>query len=129
MTAVTPKTLGVRQDALKNKPEPADAKWLTDSEKRMLAADLHTPSGSHHSFGQVARDPRVYLLAFAYFTMICGIYTVSFWLTHRCCRSPVTTSLLVPPSKVFLDLLVVGIPRLRTRLEQTVAMLFFQIFV
>ncbi|WP_042875933.1 MFS transporter [Cupriavidus necator] len=60
--------------------KPADAKWLTDSEKRMLAADLHTPSGSHHSFGQVARDPRVYLLAFAYFTMICGIYTVSFWL-------------------------------------------------
>ncbi|KFG94114.1 major facilitator transporter [Burkholderia paludis] len=59
---------------------PADAKWLTDDEKRMLAAELHTRGAGHHSFGQVARDPRVYLLAFAYFTIICGIYAVSFWL-------------------------------------------------
>ena len=60
--------------------KPADAKWLNEDEKRMLAADLHTPHVSHHSFGQVLRDPRIYLLALAYFTMICGIYTVSFWL-------------------------------------------------
>ncbi|MCA8304575.1 MFS transporter [Burkholderia seminalis] len=59
---------------------PADAKWLTDDEKRLLAAELHTTDAGHHSFGQVARDPRVYLLAFAYFTIICGIYAVSFWL-------------------------------------------------
>ncbi|AOR71112.1 MFS transporter [Burkholderia stabilis] len=59
---------------------PADAKWLTDDERRMLAAELHTPGAGHHSFGQVLRDPRVYLLAFAYFTIICGIYAVSFWL-------------------------------------------------
>lgn len=59
---------------------PADAKWLTDDEKRLLAAELHTTDAGHHSFGQVVRDPRVYLLAFAYFTIICGIYAVSFWL-------------------------------------------------
>ncbi|CAN0645339.1 MFS transporter [Burkholderia cepacia] len=59
---------------------PADAAWLTDDEKRLLAAELHAPSAGHHSFGQVLRDPRVYLLAFAYFTIICGIYAVSFWL-------------------------------------------------
>ena len=59
---------------------PADATWLTDDEKRMLAAELHAPGAGHHSFGQVLRDPRVYLLAFAYFTIICGIYAVSFWL-------------------------------------------------
>ncbi|MGI0507622.1 MFS transporter [Burkholderia sp. ZZQ-2] len=59
---------------------PADAAWLTDDEKRMLAAELHAPGAGHHSFGQVLRDPRVYLLAFAYFTIICGIYAVSFWL-------------------------------------------------
>lgn len=59
---------------------PADARWLSDEEKRLLAAQLHAPASGHHSFAQVARDPRVYLLAFAYFTMICGIYAVSFWL-------------------------------------------------
>ncbi|WP_367188782.1 MFS transporter [Burkholderia sp. Ed8] len=59
---------------------PADAKWLTDDEKRLLAAELHATDAGHHSFGQVVRDPRVYLLAFAYFTIICGIYAVSFWL-------------------------------------------------
>ncbi|KVF59080.1 MFS transporter [Burkholderia cepacia] len=59
---------------------PADAAWLTDGEKRLLAAELHAPGAGHHSFGQVLRDPRVYLLAFAYFTIICGIYAVSFWL-------------------------------------------------
>ncbi|TES75949.1 MFS transporter [Burkholderia cepacia] len=59
---------------------PADATWLTDDEKRLLAAELHAPGAGHHSFGQVLRDPRVYLLAFAYFTIICGIYAVSFWL-------------------------------------------------
>ncbi|WP_322076196.1 MFS transporter [Burkholderia cepacia] len=59
---------------------PADAAWLTDDEKRLLAAELHAPGAGHHSFGQVLRDPRVYLLAFAYFTIICGIYAVSFWL-------------------------------------------------
>jgi MFS family permease len=60
--------------------KPADAKWLSEDEKRLLAADLHTPHASHHSFVQVLRDPRIYLLALAYFSMICGIYTVSFWL-------------------------------------------------
>ncbi|HDR9771686.1 TPA: MFS transporter [Burkholderia cepacia ATCC 25416] len=59
---------------------PADAAWLTGDEKRLLAAELHAPGAGHHSFGQVLRDPRVYLLAFAYFTIICGIYAVSFWL-------------------------------------------------
>lgn len=59
---------------------PADAAWLTDDEKRLLATELHAPGAGHHSFGQVLRDPRVYLLAFAYFTIICGIYAVSFWL-------------------------------------------------
>ncbi|MHA3903344.1 MFS transporter [Castellaniella sp. WN] len=59
---------------------PADAKWLTDGEKRMIAAELRTPDANQHSFGRVVRDPHVYQLAFTYFTMICGIYAVSFWL-------------------------------------------------
>jgi len=59
---------------------PADAKWLSEEEKRLLAHELHAPAAGHHSFGQVARDPRIYLLAFTYFSIICGIYAVSFWL-------------------------------------------------
>jgi nitrate/nitrite transporter NarK len=59
---------------------PDDATWLSDREKSLLATELQTPAAGHHAFGQAARDPRVYLLAFAYFTMICGIYAVSFWL-------------------------------------------------
>ncbi|MCO2667076.1 MFS transporter, partial [Pseudomonas aeruginosa] len=59
---------------------PDDATWLSDREKSLLATELQTPAVGHHAFGQAARDPRVYLLAFAYFTMICGIYAVSFWL-------------------------------------------------
>jgi MFS family permease len=59
---------------------PAEARWLDDDEKRLLAAELRAPGAGHHSFAQVARDPRVYLLAFSYFTIICGIYAVSFWL-------------------------------------------------
>ncbi|SAK61259.1 major facilitator transporter [Caballeronia glebae] len=58
---------------------PADARWLSDDEKRLLASELDT-SGGHHSFAQVARDPRVYLMAAPYFCFICGIYAVSFWL-------------------------------------------------
>ncbi|CAJ0700931.1 Putative metabolite transport protein NicT [Ralstonia mannitolilytica] len=59
---------------------PADAKWLSDEEKRMIAAEVHVPGATDHSFAQVVRNPRVYLLAFSYFAMICGIYAVSFWL-------------------------------------------------
>ncbi|MFM0152354.1 MFS transporter [Paraburkholderia sediminicola] len=59
---------------------PADAKWLSADDKRVLASGLGAPPAAHHSFGQIARDPRVYLMAIAYFCVICGIYTVNFWL-------------------------------------------------
>lgn len=58
---------------------PADARWLSDDEKRLLASGLDS-AGTHHSFAQVAKDPRVYLMAVPYFCFICGIYAVSFWL-------------------------------------------------
>jgi MFS family permease len=59
---------------------PATATWLSADERRTIDAGLATPGAAHHSFGQVARDPRVYLMAIAYFCVICGIYTVNFWL-------------------------------------------------
>jgi sugar phosphate permease len=59
---------------------PADAPWLSADEKRLLASELGTSSARDHSFKEVARDPRVYVLAFAYFCIIAAIYAISFWL-------------------------------------------------
>jgi len=59
---------------------PADAGWLTDDEKRRLANEIGATSAHNHSFLAVARDPRVYLLALAYFCIIAAIYAMSFWL-------------------------------------------------
>jgi len=58
---------------------PADARWLSSDEKRLLASEVDS-SSTHQSFAQVAKDPRVYLMAVPYFCFICGIYAVSFWL-------------------------------------------------
>ncbi|GAB7542970.1 MFS transporter [Cupriavidus sp. 8B] len=60
---------------------PADAAWLSAQEKRMLEAELGASSSARgHSFKAVARDPRVYMLAIAYFCIIAAIYAMSFWL-------------------------------------------------
>ncbi len=67
--------------ALKLVPNrPADANWLTDDEKRRLEQELTVPTAHRHSFGAVARDPKVYVLATAYFCVIAAIYALSFWL-------------------------------------------------
>ena len=64
---------------------PHDATWLTRREKDILDHHLATERGLNradrrHTFGDALKDPRVYLLAFVYFAIICGIYAVSFWL-------------------------------------------------
>ncbi|AGW92593.1 MULTISPECIES: MFS transporter [Cupriavidus] len=59
---------------------PADAKWLTDQERRMLEAELGVGAAHKHSFKAVAKDPKVYVLALAYFCVIAAIYAISFWL-------------------------------------------------
>jgi len=59
---------------------PSDAKWLSLEEQNVLATQLASPSQRHHAFSTVARDPRIYLMAASYFCIICGIFTVSFWL-------------------------------------------------
>lgn len=59
---------------------PRDAKWLSRDEQTLLEQDTVDSSVPHHSFKEVARDPRVYLLGAAYFCLICGIYTLGFWL-------------------------------------------------
>jgi MFS family permease len=59
---------------------PADAAWLTEGEKRLLASEIGSAAGHNHSFLAVARDVRIYVLAFAYFCIIAAIYAISFWL-------------------------------------------------
>ena len=64
---------------------PDDAKWLSAREKEILDHNLEADQRSldvehHHSFGQAIRDPKIYILAAAYFTFIAGTYVISFWL-------------------------------------------------
>ncbi|MDA3646287.1 MFS transporter [Saccharopolyspora indica] len=60
---------------------PEQAKWLSAGERERLRRDLAVDRDKgQHTFRQVLRDPRVYLLAVGYFCLISGLYAVSFWL-------------------------------------------------
>jgi len=61
------------------------AKWLTELEREALRRALvpeQQAVGRHDGsvLKSVIGDPKVYLIAFAYFTFICGTYALSFWL-------------------------------------------------
>ena len=65
--------------------KPKDAKWLSPAEKeiviRNLEADRKVADVSHrHTLRHAFSDPKVYLLAFVYFTITCGGYVLSFWM-------------------------------------------------
>jgi MFS family permease len=78
---------------------PAEAKWLSDTDKCLLAAELkHDAAGGqprHHSFRHVISDPRVLLLGVSYFCIICGHYTVSFWLPTILKSAGVTSTMTI----------------------------------
>lgn len=59
---------------------PEQAAWLSDDDRALLRSQLDTHAPRHQSFLRVAADPRIYLMAAAYFCVICGIYAVNFWL-------------------------------------------------
>jgi MFS family permease len=63
--------------------KPAHAAWLSHDEKQLLADSLSNEKGikGEHagSFGQVLRDPKVYLLGLANFFMLGAAYTIIFW--------------------------------------------------
>lgn len=65
--------------------QPQDAKWLNQDEKALLLRLIEREQvgngvGQSDKFTQALRDPRVYAFAFAWFTYICGVYVISFWL-------------------------------------------------
>ncbi|WP_330216457.1 MFS transporter [Pseudomonas sp. AM8] len=62
---------------------PSEASWLTTGEKKLVEDLLATDRGStskHGNLRDVLRDPRIYMLAFIYFSCTCGAYTLAFWL-------------------------------------------------
>lgn len=60
----------------------ADAKWLNPEEKRILQDNIFADVGekTSHSFRQLLRDTRIWILALIYFGVLMGLYGVSFWL-------------------------------------------------
>ncbi len=79
---------------------PEDAKWLNRDEKAHLKEliereQVGTGVSSNHKFSEAVRDPRVYALAFSWFTFICAVYVISFWLPTFIRDAGVTDSLKV----------------------------------
>jgi D-galactonate transporter len=67
---------------LQDKPE--DARWLSPAEKAIvrtqLEQDQHAAPGSHGSFWQLLRDPKVYVLSLIYFLLLGAAYAIIFWV-------------------------------------------------
>jgi hypothetical protein len=65
--------------------KPSDAKWLSSDEKELIVDRLQhdvkdvesEPAGT---FGQMLRDPKVYVLSLVYFLLLGATYTMVFWL-------------------------------------------------
>jgi D-galactonate transporter len=64
---------------------PQQVTWLSDDEKCALTDELDADRLARrdavpHSLGNALKSPKVYLLAFVYFTLACGSFAISFWL-------------------------------------------------
>ncbi len=64
---------------------PDGARWLSGTEKAILRDQLQhdkdvSTAFQRHSFCDALKVPRVYSMAFTWFTFICGVYAISFWL-------------------------------------------------
>jgi len=64
---------------------PTKAKWLSPDEKQVIADCLHrdrahTHIDPQHALWPALRDPRVLLMCLIYFTIVIGLYGISFWL-------------------------------------------------
>ncbi|PRC92414.1 MFS transporter [Solimicrobium silvestre] len=59
-----------------------DAKWLSADEKQLLAKNVQTEAATKQemSFKQVMTHPKIWHMAFIYFSFIMGLYGISFWL-------------------------------------------------
>ena len=60
-----------------------DVTWLDPAEKQVVARAIAAEEGEktgHSHLGAAFSDGRVWLLSVIYFTIVCGIYIISFWL-------------------------------------------------
>ena len=60
-----------------------DAKWLSESEKQLLEAEIrndHRGTQSEHSLRAIFGSPRVWGMCFIYFAFVMGQYGLTFWL-------------------------------------------------
>ena len=107
--------------------KPADAKWLSTEEKALIRHNLaleQTGAERHghdlQSFLGALKDPKVYVLSFAYFCFICGVYMISFWLPtlikEMGVSNPLHVGLLaaIPYSITTVGMIAIGIHSDRT---------------
>lgn len=63
---------------------PSKSPWLKDDEQRAINEELSAEQNDgvreKLTFLESLRDPRLYAMTIAYFTFICGIYVIGFWL-------------------------------------------------
>jgi len=73
------------------------AKWLTTEERTLLSEQIRADTTHHaeHSMRQIFTNGRVWLLTGIYFCMICGFYTVGFWLPTLISSTGVTDPLTI----------------------------------
>lgn len=60
--------------------KPANAPWLSDSEKQTIMAAVARDGIAHASLLDGLRDPRIWLLAVADFGIVLGVYGIGLWL-------------------------------------------------
>jgi D-galactonate transporter len=61
---------------------PSHARWLTDADRALLLGEIRAASArsQHSALSAALKDRRVHAMTFSYFCLVCGLYTVSFWL-------------------------------------------------
>ncbi|MFL9554910.1 MFS transporter [Acinetobacter baumannii] len=92
---------------------PSKANWLSENEKKIHSKLVTSSENAHSSFKAALKDPRIYLMAFGYFCLICGIYTMSFWLPSLIRESGIK------------DLMMIGF---LSAVPSILAIIFMQIF-
>ncbi len=66
--------------------KPQQARWLSDSEKAIVSAEIEKDHQQQHlgsssaRLGDALRSPRLYLLSAIYFTAFMGLNAVGFWI-------------------------------------------------